>query len=819
MKAVWTLCLSNLRKRKVQNGFIALLILLATLLISTAATVIANSGDRFADLHARQNGSHQLLTMEKGLHDPEAVHDWWASQTGVETSKLLPFRTLSGIVYEGREIPNLYFYMMDTPSLPFGVDELVFSSDDGKGEGDGGRDGDSDRDGGGRTVPAPGTVWIPTSLAYAHRIEAGDTIEIKRADDPLRLRVSAIVIDLPYGGPFTNTARIWMNPNDYEQEIRSMPGNESYMIAIRYDDYGQRAAYWQRFESFLGTPYLESKTDYEQITAFYFIMNKLIGFVMIFLGAAMMLVALLTIGFTISDAILANYSTIGVLRAMGMRSGGMVLVYLWQYAILASVAIIPGALISGFFSRFLIGMTMSSLSTENGGVGASGAGSAIGTSCLVLAAVIGCVLVYGAKARRVVPMQAIRYGMSESDHSKKARRIRVSNSGSWGFGTLPVPLVIGIRSILHNRRSSLLMLIMAVLTSAVLVFGYVMTNSVASIQRTAGQWGYDSSDVVATVFDSAGFQREPFDRALKADERIRSVAWAHSLSGIVQDESGSQSAGIVIQSLEGSYDEFGYETLTGRNPLHKNEIAIGVNVARKFNKSVGDTIVAYIQGRQERYLITGIYQAIANMSNSARFTSDAINPPSANALPLTEGSSLDCLILLKDGSQAEAVAGDLRAKFEDSVTVVSQQTLLKSVYNEGALILLIPMSIIGLLFLLVSFIIIYSSCRIHVRNESKTYGIYKSIGMTSGRIRLSLTIGTASLCAVGTVFGIFVGIYALPAVLERVLSAYGIVRLPLVLNGGASAGAASIGLVSASLGAWAASRAVKRLSARILLVD
>ena len=317
-------------------------------------------------------------------------------------------------------------------------------------------------------------------------------------------------------------------------------------------------------------------------------------------------------------------------------------------------------------------------------------------------------------------------------------------------------------------------------------------------------------------------QRQPNQAADDRHRRLLSegiqIAWAYSLSGIVQDESGSHSAGIVIQSLEGSYDEFGYETLTGRNPLHKNEIAIGVNVARKFNKSVGDTIVAYIQGQRERYLITGIYQAIANMSNSARFTSDAIQP-SANALPLTEGSSLDCLVRLKDGSQAEAVAGDLRDKFEDAVTVVSQQTLLKSVYNEGALILLIPMSIIGLLFLLVSFIIIYSSCRIHVRNESKTYGIYKSIGMTSGRIRLSLTIGSASLCAVGAVVGIFVGIYALPAVLERVLSAYGIVRLPLVLNGGASAGAASIGIVSASLGAWAASRAVKRLSARILLVD
>ncbi|WP_058302440.1 ABC transporter permease [Gorillibacterium timonense] len=802
MNAVWTLCLSQLRKRKVQNGFIALLILLSVLMITTAATVMANTGNLFTNMHERANGSHQLLTMEMELHNPNAVHDWWTSQEGVETSKLLEYRTLSGILYKGKEIPNLYFNMMDTPARPLGVDELTFASvNEDPPE-----------------VPSPGTVWIPTSLAYSQHIQVGDTLDMKRADVPLRLRVSAIVIDLPYGGPFSNTARIWMNPTDYEREIRTMPGNESYMVGIRYEDYKQRTQYWERFEQFLGKPYLELKMDYEEMTAFYFIMNKLIGFVMIFLGIAMMLVALLTIGFTISDAILANYSTLGVLRAMGMRSRSMVLVYVLQYALLAVIAIIPGALISGIFSRILIGLTMSSLRTESTGFRLNDAGTAGLTSFLVLTAVIGCVLIYGGKARRVIPMQAIRYGMSESDHNKKISRTSASISHSWGFGKLPISFVIGIRSILRNRKSSLLMLIMAVLTSAVLVFGYVVTNSVASIQKTAGQWGYDSSDVVATVFNPMGFNREEFEQVLKSDERIQSVAWAHSQSGIVEDESRSISSGIVVNRLEGGFDEFGYNVISGRNPHNENEIAIGVNVARKFHKDVGDTIVMYLKGQRSRLLVTGIYQAIANMSNSARLITDNPQQPS-NELSLANGSSLDCLIRLKDSSQAEAVASELHARFKDGATVVSQQTLLHSVYNEGALILLIPMSVIGLLFLLVAFIIIYSSYRIQTRNESRTYGIFKSIGMTSTRIRLSLTIGTAALCTIGAIAGIFVGIYVLPTVLEQVLTAYGIVQLPLVLNGGVSAGVASISILSAAFGAWASSKVIKKTNARVLIME
>lgn len=80
MLAVLKLSFSRLRKSKLQNVFIALLILLSTLLVSTAFIVLANTGNQFEEMHARTNGSHQVLTFEKGLNDPQADHDWWTSQ-------------------------------------------------------------------------------------------------------------------------------------------------------------------------------------------------------------------------------------------------------------------------------------------------------------------------------------------------------------------------------------------------------------------------------------------------------------------------------------------------------------------------------------------------------------------------------------------------------------------------------------------------------------------------------------------------------------------------------------------------------------------
>lgn len=152
MYAVWKLCWSNLSNKKVQNGFMAVIILLSALLLSTAVQVIQNTSREYEGLHAKVHGAHQILRLENGIHDPAQVHQWWAGQEGVTASEMMRYRYLSSMSHAGREIPNVDLFMMDTPKGPFPVDQLVFVQ------------------GEERQAPQPGTVWIPTSLAYSNDI-------------------------------------------------------------------------------------------------------------------------------------------------------------------------------------------------------------------------------------------------------------------------------------------------------------------------------------------------------------------------------------------------------------------------------------------------------------------------------------------------------------------------------------------------------------------------------------------------------------------------------------------------------------------------
>ncbi|WP_238542826.1 hypothetical protein [Lysinibacillus boronitolerans] len=127
MYAIITICSSYIRKRKIQNGLMIVLIFLSTLLLATSVTILTNTNNIFEKAHHDSNGAHQILTMGNNIHNPFAVNDWWQEQPGVTTSSLIPYRNLSRFTFNGKEVSNIYLFMMNTPNTPFMIDQLLFS--------------------------------------------------------------------------------------------------------------------------------------------------------------------------------------------------------------------------------------------------------------------------------------------------------------------------------------------------------------------------------------------------------------------------------------------------------------------------------------------------------------------------------------------------------------------------------------------------------------------------------------------------------------------------------------------------------------------
>ncbi|OAB38374.1 ABC transporter permease [Paenibacillus glacialis] len=803
MYPVWKLCWSNLKNKKVQNAFMAIIIMLSALLLSTAVLVINNTNRVYEDMHTKVNGAHQILRFENGIHDPYKVNQWWAQQEGVTTSEVMRYRYLSSMVHEGEEIPNVDLFMMDTPNMPFTVDKLLFVQ---------GED---------RQDPEPGTAWIPTSLAYSNNIQVGDQIEFKTDKQTFQLLVAGVVVDISYCSPFATSGRIWMNDQDYTTHLSTLQGNDKYMTEMRFDDYSQNRAYWGNFEKFLGTPFLESVKDFESISSYYMIANQVISFIMIFIAIVMISIALYTLGFTISDAIISSYKTIGIIKSVGLSSRKIIAGYVTQYTLIAFISVVPGILISYYFSNKIVSSSMAYLNTSSSNMNIHFSGIEIWIGFAVITVIALSALLFSYKAHSVKPAQAVRYGMSEKDSSKLSRRLDTGKSKLLQFGRLPIEFLIGLRGVRKNIRGSLLIILISALSTSVLVFGFMFIFSITSIHQTIAKWGYDSSDLSIRIDNPDKITYEQLHGEVLSDNRVKNFSLygdANAVLPISKEhaaDSDGDSMGILLTVADGNYDEIGYENVKGHNPIKDNEITIGVNVARKFNINVGDPLDIYIEGEKYTLTVTGIYQAIANMSNTGRITAEAVRKVNPKF-----GASLNTIFInLQDGVSVNQFVNEMHKKYGNALWTASQASLVDEVFSQAVTILILPMSLMALLFIAVTFIIIYSICRINMKKQSRTYGIYKSIGMTSQQIRLSITAEILVVSCIGAVIGIPFGLLGLPPLLNFVLMDYGIVEVPLIMNGVGIIGMILLSILIACLGSWFASRVVKSASPRILTVE
>jgi putative ABC transport system permease protein len=91
------------------------------------------------------------------------------------------------------------------------------------------------------------------------------------------------------------------------------------------------------------------------------------------------------------------------------------------------------------------------------------------------------------------------------------------------------------------------------------------------------------------------------------------------------------------------------------------------------------------------------------------------------------------------------------------------------------------------------------------------------MGMTSGQIRLSLSLGVVGLGLIGTLAGAVLGTYLIPRIFEHSLENYGIIEVPLQINRAGVILLAFCCVPGVFIGSWRASRSLSSASPRTIL--
>ena len=295
------MALTNLRRRKGQGLLVGAIIGLSALLCFTGIGVLLGISRPVVAMFARQHGSHFTMLFDSRIHDIDSVRAWWMARPEVAAvTEALPVLDLRERAYfRGRELGAL-FEVTERPRRA--TDQDILRIVDGKAA----------------NGPGPGEVWLPTALAQDAGITAGDTLDLPTATGLEPFVVGAIVVDPQFSSPFNNPTRIWLGAGELASHFQS-PRLSRVLVGVRLADARRSEQLWEDFVRHLGGVYSGAVYNYQAVMDGYTTPYAMMAAMIMAFSALGFLVALFAIQGTITSSILADFKTIGILRAQGFR--------------------------------------------------------------------------------------------------------------------------------------------------------------------------------------------------------------------------------------------------------------------------------------------------------------------------------------------------------------------------------------------------------------------------------------------------------------------------------------------------------------------
>lgn len=329
------------------------------------------------------------------------------------------------------------------------------------------------------------------------------------------------------------------------------------------------------------------------------------------LALIILIAIVIVIGFRVVTDIKEQIVQIGVLEALGYRSGEIALAYAAEYFLITLAGCIFGALLSmGVFSALI--------RIFEGLKGYPVSHSADPLSLGIVFAVILLVVtllawIKARSVRKYPPVLAFRKGIG--DHHFGKSRFPLRNAK----GSVHLRLALkGFSS--HIRQNIALTLVTGVTVTAV-VLSFILYSFMGNgLDLAFSIAGCEMADASVTVMPET--DPEEFVRDVEALPEVRKVLPASSMGSIFLDAYELNDSFMANVYADYSQTE-NIHPIKGRFPEHDNELMVTKAVSTASDLDTGDTIRLEYGSIRREYIVTGVVTALIN-SNSVYLTEEGM---------------------------------------------------------------------------------------------------------------------------------------------------------------------------------------------------
>ena len=599
----------------------------------------------------------------------------------------------------------------------------------------------------------PGTVYISPALCSSFDVEIGDTIqfELSRTNGIKSLEVVGYFADAFMGSSMIDMKSFLIHEDDWIKMQELISG------ADEVDVLGRGGAMFHIFRS--GDSMLSDLDFHRQIyeltdvslyTEFTYrqesilnymllLQNILSGFLIAF-SAVLLMVCLIIIGHSLSVVVEQEKQDMAVLKVLGLSGSGLRGLYLTLYGGTISLGLLLGVVlawrIAGLLAKAMVSSTgmLIELSFPTGVI-----------SAVLLGLLLMFTIFLFVRTRRIVEIAPVQTMREAGDGIKITSALRKRF----------LSLDIALRELRSGKKKYIALCIISAFLALFL-----------SVIGRMGTWLGPNGEGLMNTFSVADHDLgvQPFNESVPMDEIERIINWYSPIKETYE---------LAMQSVTVNGQEYTSNVLNDTKWFHVlsgdvcdgNGILITDTVANELALSIGDTVQVAANGRMENYTISGIYQCANGMG-----TNIGMSLGGFSKIGDVTGYIWCYHYILENGSVRDYAMAYLQENYRGiDVHTNSWSGLSGIVFVMHALIVVIYL--IAALFILVSVALTANKL---LQSETGKMAIYKSLGLSSGRLRFSFALRFLIVVIIGAGIGICLSAFCADSAIAGLFRMFGI---------------------------------------------
>lgn len=641
-------------------------------------------------------------------------------------------------------------------------------------------------------------VYLPMIYGVGGGYSVGDRIHMTIGSSEVSYTVCGFLNSAMAGSHNCSMSALLLTEDLYQEleEKGYAPG--ALLASVRIRDRAQSEDYEAALKNAVSSRYPDIRmlsNSYTLVSSSRYISQIICAGIVSAMAFLVLLIALVVISSNVIHYIQENMKNLGALKAIGYKSGQIVLALLMQFVGITLITAFAGIGLSYVLFPAVNEMMISQT------------GIPYEVRFLILPFVITAVTAGGVVAlavwlaarriKKIEPITALRQGVQT--HNFRRNHVPLAATRA------PLSLALALKTSLSGIKQNITVCITMLVLSLVVVFSGVMAeNMIVDMEPFIQLIVGETADSCISVRIGA---EDDILRWMREQECVEKVYLYHS--GEVRHKGGI----ALMATMSDDFSDVNNQNvcIEGRFPKYENETAIAVKYAKEKGLKVGDEITLTAEGKEAEYIISGFTQTSNNLGKDCLLTR-------AGYEQMGEFQNADYYINLTEGTDIDAFNEKVSSRFGEhintSVNVLAVVEGSSAVYVS--LMTLIVAAILVLSGIVVAFVL-YLLVRTMLTSRKRDYGVLKALGFTTGQLILQTALCFMPAVMISTLIGIMVSAVVINPLTALFLKGIGIVKCTFAVPAGFIT-AAGLGLILFTFGiACLLSLGIKKITPRALL--